>query len=134
MAIPRPKGRGPIEAITSSARTGAVLAFRDRKVAAPLKQNVARQADSLSHDIPRPKGRGPIEAMSPARQTLAGSTFRDRKVAAPLKHFVLAHTERHGIAFRDRKVAAPLKRSPRLGCLHAQACIPRPKGRGPIEA
>ena len=61
-------------------------------------------------------------------------TFRDRKVAAPLKH-----THAHGrrprqLPFRDRKVAAPLKPGRTMRATPDEIDLPRPKGRGPIEA
>ena len=59
--------------------------FRDRKVAAPLKQA------GLYFRYAR-KG-----------------TFRDRKVAAPLKPKIPTLKKALYEAFRDRKVAAPLK-------------------------
>ena len=62
-AIPRPKGRGPIEATAAATWNTAAPTFRDRKVAAPLK--LALHAGGAEHldRIPRPKGRGPIEAV-----------------------------------------------------------------------
>ena len=87
-----------------------MIPFRGRKVAAPLKHHV-----------------------QPAARPAAGA-FRGRKVAAPLKPTRTAGGRRRGRAFRGRKVAAPLKlREPHIvfGLGYA---LPRPKGRGPIEA
>ena len=86
-------------------------AFRDRKVAAPLKHG--RLA-------------GPV---------CSGLPFRDRKVAAPLKRARRPRREHVGRPFRDRKVAAPLKPLGGSGAGPDDAGrLPRPKGRGPIEA
>ena len=61
--LPRPKGRGPIEAWRPAPANRLAESFRDRKVAAPLKQGACR-----------------------GRLGGGGAAFRDRKVAAPLKH------------------------------------------------
>ena len=108
--LPRPKGRGPIEAGRFVGRRGGLCAFRGRKVAAPLKLGGGLRVGRRK----RP--------------------FRGRKVAAPLKPCLTRSALLAGIAFRGRKVAAPLKHF-RSGAMGAGAMtLPRPKGRGPIEA
>ena len=59
--LPRPKGRGPIEAPGDGG-------------GGPRRWG-----------LPRPKGRGPIEAALLAELFALPETFRGRKVAAPLK-------------------------------------------------
>ena len=67
-------------------RSQTLTAFRDRKVAAPLKLFLYTPHLQLRFNLPRPKGRGPIEARPPcAAGRPRASAFRDRKVAAPLK-------------------------------------------------
>ena len=84
--------------------------------------------------LPRPKGRGPIEAWPSNSSAHRFSTFRGRKVAAPLKLIDQNRTWFTATTFRGRKVAAPLKPFfARLAVL-VYARLPRPKGRGPIEA
>ena len=84
--------------------------------------------------LPRPQGRGPIEACRWPRPCRRPAAFHGRKVVAPLDHV------RHGVlgtcgqAFHGRKVAAPLKREYRLVNLGTPLGLPRPQGRGPIEA
>ena len=60
--------------------------------------------------------------------------FRDRKVAAPLKPADHLHAPPPPHSFRDRKVAAPLKRRRLAARAGRGGALPRPKGRGPIEA
>ena len=59
--LPRPKGRGPIEA-----------------------KDLAAILLAQGH-LPRPKGRGPIEAIMSSTRRTGAAAFRGRKVAAPLK-------------------------------------------------
>src|SRR5450432_4256883 len=62
-AIPRPRGRGLIEAPQSSHfRRGRFAQFRDRAVAASLKPFAWGGLDNEILSIPRPRGRGLIEA------------------------------------------------------------------------
>ena len=63
--LPRPIGRGLIEAPPSLVicRPCMDRTFRDRSVAASLKQSVAYGLRVRSHDLPRPFGRGLIEAV-----------------------------------------------------------------------
>ena len=60
--IPRPRGRGPVEAWLAVAFTAFFVA------------------------IPRPRGRGPVEARPTAPALGPALTFRARAGAAPLKH------------------------------------------------
>ncbi len=109
---PRPKGRGPIEAVACT----PVSAMR-------------------TSPSPRPKGRGPIEARRRGEGPLRGlRNLRDRKVAAPLKHVRVVGPERVVGDLRDRKVAAPLKLLVGAPDEATGGVSPRPKGRGPIEA
>jgi len=60
--------------------------------------------------------------------------FRDRAVAAPLKPRDERPVARRAVQFRDRAVAAPLKLETVAANASGEAAIPRPRGRGPIEA
>jgi len=76
--IPRPAGRGPIEAIMFTGQRSKRLKFRDQLVAAPLKLDDPERVGGrgpieasgfrwglkIGEAIPRPAGRGPIEARS----------------------------------------------------------------------
>ena len=61
-------------------------------------------------------------------------TFRARAGAAPLKPGCVWGVEKYDSAFRARAGAAPLKRL----AIHPKCApisfIPRPRGRGPVEA
>ena len=87
-----------------------IIRFRGRKVAASLK------------------GRSQL---GPLAQS---SRFRGRKVAASLKDVVRLATLRARRRFRGRKVAASLKDWVRTRIDKPPVEIPRPKGRGLIEA
>src|SRR5258708_5926155 len=63
VSIPRPRGRGPIEAFSKERFAHTVREFRARAGAAPLKPRVPADAGRESELIPRPRGRGPIEAL-----------------------------------------------------------------------
>ena len=85
-AIPRPRGRGPIEAeLRRAQKLVGRHQFRDRAVAAPLKR--------AKWDADRKYW----------------TKFRDRAVAAPLKLYQRLGALEELIEFRDRAVAAPLK-------------------------
>ena len=110
-AIPRPKGRGLIEARPDEGPLlEALQGFLDRKVEASLKPIKLAHGHSSTAAIPRPKGRGLIEAPWEGWQAASARGFLDRKVEASLKlhRFVDAQSRAKG--------------------------IPRPKGRGLIEA
>ena len=84
--LPRPKGRGPIEAPPARLRRRHCLCLPRPKGRGPIEADIDVDTRCLWHRLPRPKGRGPIEAGRAARQRFAGrGAFRDRKVAAPLK-------------------------------------------------
>ena len=61
LSIPRPRGRGPVEAM------------------------VFDPAMNAFNGIPRPRGRGPVEAAYPVHEQIWARTFRARAGAAPLK-------------------------------------------------
>ena len=85
--IPRPRGRGPVEATPQLNGGQTILpAFRARAGAAPLK---LRGGDGL---------------------LLVAFPFRARAGAAPLKHCARAHRHTKAASFRARAGAAPLKR------------------------
>ena len=132
LTIPRPRGRGPVEA-RSTAGQPISGEFRARAGAAPLKHTLRPESRRLC-TIPRPRGRGPVEAvrMLAVASTLALATFRARAGAAPLKCIADAVSARISrISFRARAGAAPLKLTPGIETV---ALIPRPRGRGPVEA
>ena len=135
IAIPRPKGRGLIEARASSFRpTRNGRRFLDRKVEASLKQGEIVGYVYRYSEIPRPKGRGLIEAPPlPAAPRLPRARFLDRKVEASLKP----------VSGPDASVAPTIPRPKGRGLIEAGwgptsgyrgNGIPRPKGRGLIEA
>ena len=68
MDIPRPRGRGPVEAARKWIARGALhedFPFRARAGAAPLKHNGCfNHFHCTSRSIPRPRGRGPVEALA----------------------------------------------------------------------
>ena len=109
--IPRSRDRGPIEARHIPGRTAGRSRFRDREIAAPLKQPVAwRHAGGLSR-------------------------FRDREIAAPLKRMMFPRG-----CGRPSEIPRSRDRGPiearggdhdDIGTLPA---IPRSRDRGPIEA
>src|ERR1039458_1824204 len=61
-AIPRPRGRGLIEAFCTSRRRRARCKFHDRAVVASLKRLIFMCDLADRFRIPRPRGRGLIEA------------------------------------------------------------------------
>jgi len=89
--FPRPRGRGLIEASPPSpAPPTSGCYFRDRVVAASLKQRSARPAEQGRAAFPRPRGRGLIEAFFATPSLTHRRYFRDRVVAASLKPGALA--------------------------------------------
>ena len=109
--IPRPKGRGLIEAFMGSEVLRLFSRrFRGRKVAASLKRK----------QMPGPR--------------VKADRFRGRKVAASLKPVPSCRHLGYDRGFRGRKVAASLKRRGLPALPVGMAGIPRPKGRGLIEA
>ncbi len=132
--FPRPKIRGPIEAMPYHLKYNqADSHFRGPKSAAPLKQDFYRRAISRLL-FPRPKIRGPIEASAFASNWRPRSYFRGPKSAAPLKHACVPDTFSNLRYFRGPKSAAPLKRGKNRGRQKKATPFPRPKIRGPIEA
>ena len=84
--------------------------------------------------IPRPAGRGIIEAAYRVRPCACVTEFRDRPVAASLKRAQLLRVQAAVDQFRDRPVAASLKPSVVSLNVAPYFGIPRPAGRGLIEA
>jgi len=84
-AIPRPRGRGLIEAFNILSTLPTRWEFRDRAVAASLKHFGVRAIDHAHHQ------------------------FRDRAVAASLKQYGARVDVTEDFQFRDRAVAASLK-------------------------
>ena len=106
--FPRPFGRGPIDATSTSAKAAPTSAFRGRLAAAPLTRDTARSFSltprpfrgrlaaapltrrMLGDDaggacgFPRPFGRGPIDARADGPVSRRADTFRGRLAAAPL--------------------------------------------------
>ena len=157
--IPRPKGRGLIEAGQCADLPEPLVGFRGRKVAASLKRPSARRCRRHPLRIPRPKGRGLIEARGHHRcPPLRGAIPRPkgrglieasrvaearcpaRSIPRPKGRGLIEaapRLARGGTAsrrFRGRKVAASLKPTPAHCYLPRPGGIPRPKGRGLIEA
>ena len=115
-------------------REGADAAFRNRKVAAPLKQVALGRGVYGDICLPQPKGCGPIEAAWPSAPSSGGGPLPQPKGCGPIEARMAgalagepialpqpkgcgpieASTCRRGrptrAAFRNRKVAAPLKR------------------------
>ena len=132
---PRPKRRGPIEAVRA----------------------VIVRAAGFFH--PRPKRRGLIEAPTRWKRRSRSTSIRGPRVAAPLKPNVQESIWESANAIRGPRVAASLMqprgkiaswptshnpRPKRRGLIEATRCRdahgmrrvvnPRPEGRGPIEA
>ena len=84
--------------------------------------------------IPRPRGRGLIEASDANIANSYYPKFHDRAVVASLK--LVWRNGPHGwpVQFHDRAVVASLKRCAELGIKRPAGTIPRPRGRGLIEA
>ena len=134
-SIPRPKGRGLIEAGSTLRSSYPSPRFRGRKVAASLKRLHRRGGRGGRLAIPRPKGRGLIEACPCAA---SGATVRAR-IPRPKGRGLIEATDQEsgqlrGRGFRGRKVAASLKRGRGRRGPGRDRGIPRPKGRGLIEA
>ena len=109
--LPRPFGRGLIEAGVARMRSAmSPTTFRDRSVAASLK----------------------LVRRYPKRRYFCA--FRDRSVAASLKRYGALLTVRFLRTFRDRSVAASLKLIESGQSAFRLAFLPRPFGRGLIEA
>jgi len=62
--IPRPRGRGLIEATSPFTLIRIAIEFRDPAVAASLKRVRHLRGGAEARPIPRPRGRGLIEARS----------------------------------------------------------------------
>ncbi len=109
--------------------------FRARAGAAPLKPE-STQATALDpKNIPRPRGRGPVEAyILSSRYDRDVRPFRARAGAAPLKPVRSFQCFIFDIPFRARAGAAPLKQMLRRPPAPNLTPIPRPRGRGPVEA
>ena len=60
--IPRAQTRGPIEAKLRPGLRASSCAFREHKLAAPLKQGIKEVGGHAKGSIPRAQTRGPIEA------------------------------------------------------------------------
>src|SRR5579885_3353078 len=155
--FPRARARGPIEALVRWRRRRCRWDFRERALAAPLKQNRS-ETRSRGPRISASGRSGPHWSTARARSNVGELfNFRERALAAPLKllalqaplfvphHFrerALAAPLKPGIGrtavgnladFRERALAAPLK--PLKGGLTWQAgTFPRARARGPIEA
>ena len=84
-SLPRPYGRGPIEARSVGRRRAIPPAFRVLMGAAPLKRHVNDDAGARIMCLPRPYGRGPIEALNCRLAENELCTFRVLMGAAPLK-------------------------------------------------
>ena len=109
--IPRPKGRGLIEARPRNRGRASPCRFLDRKVEASLKL-----------------GGGGDDRRG------YGGRFLDRKVEASLKQIQSLLEAAADGGFLDRKVEASLKHAIQIGHTTPTLSIPRPKGRGLIEA
>src|SRR5205085_388061 len=102
--------RGPVEATRVQRAAGRYRHFRARAGAAPLKR--LRSVVTL----------------------LGAINFRARAGAAPLKLTEPTDRERIERHFRARAGAAPLKHRMAVGCSRESPELPRPRGRGPVEA
>src|ERR1035438_10283945 len=84
-SIPRPRGRGLIEASWGLFQPLPMLQFHDRAVVASLKRCASCGVPVFAFPIPRPRGRGLIEAAKKLASTPAANQFHDRAVVASLK-------------------------------------------------
>ena len=156
--LPRPFGRGLIEAHRGRDDGGRVTSFRDRSVAASLKHRLAAAKVEEALNLPRPFGRGLIEAIflsSPTNENTdlprpfgRGLIEARRVVAASnpsnnlprpfgrglIEAQAFSKIARGDRTFRDRSVAASLKHRRRAALQVRAPCLPRPFGRGLIEA
>jgi len=67
--IPRPRGRGPVEAQSASARTASSPPIPRPRGRGPVEAPPPSVSAPRKRIIPRPRGRGPVEA-SPATTVL----------------------------------------------------------------
>ena len=132
--IPRPRGRGLIEAGSTTSACPVPVEFHDRAVVASLKPGDCSAGQGKVGTIPRPRGRGLIEACRRPRARSCCRKFHDRAVVASLKHANRGLESGQSRQFHDRAVVASLKHTARSAWPRATARIPRPRGRGLIEA
>src|ERR1035441_10133495 len=104
--IPRPRGRGLIEATRTSSEANTSWQFHDRAVVASLKRESRRVSRGTHERIPRPRGRGLIEALKAACEAVADCEFHDRAVVASLKPFPPRADVPVPAQFHDRAVVA----------------------------
>ena len=136
LALPRPSGRGPIDARGLRPCRRAGTAFRGHPVAAPLTQVIfgegapAAPAAFRGHPVA-----APLTLHGTPRLCLSRRAFRGHPVAAPLTHHVaLPALFLECRAFRGHPVAAPLTQDGRVLRVPRHGLLPRPSGRGPIDA
>ena len=158
--IPRPRGRGPVEAgsngtapppsppafraragaaplkpLNGAELYGAVRSFRARAGAAPLKQGRPGTEVARHFFIPRPRGRGPVEAVATIAVVPLPPNIPRPRGRGPVEAFRVEDREpRRWPPFRARAGAAPLKPVFQSFSDRHRYRIPRPRGRGPVEA
>src|SRR5581483_72829 len=119
VAIPRPRGRGPVEARPRQGRRACIrAAFHARVGVAPLKQYAELPGRGLIGAIPRPRGRGPVEASAGHGHVTPGLPFHARVGVAPLKPKGYAQNTAPLTAFHARVGVAPLKPQNLTDALH----------------
>ncbi len=76
----------------------------------------------------------PLKRVIPGGEDVGWEGFHDREVVAPLKLHSPEEANILNYRFHDREVVAPLKRVYGGARMNRRLMIPRPRGRGPIEA
>ena len=94
LSIPRPRGRGPVEACPARHRLAPAGGIPRPRGRGPVEAVALRNSPNLSATIPRPRGRGPVEALKNIVVLPSRCSFRARAGAAPLKHDVDAQITR----------------------------------------
>ncbi len=125
MNHPRPRERGPVEAVIRCASAERKpVTIRAPVSAAPLKRKLAIPEKASPDCHPRPRERGPVEAAcSTTPMPVTAASIRAPVSAAPLKLHDVADAPARKEAIRAPVSAAPLKptRPSRTSC-----CSPSP--------